>query len=151
MENLNSVTEELKDRANSADNPKLKMWMNKAIALLNEMQARGVSPKDIDPELKVLRRQLDGDTRYEQIRSFYGMLLDYCRKKLNLVPPKYYQNQWMGLGMMIFGIPFGFMFSSSFDNFAFIGIGLPIGLSLGIAIGTEKDKKAKAEGRQLNI
>ncbi|NVJ48436.1 MAG: hypothetical protein HWE07_14975 [Cytophagia bacterium] len=151
MENLGEIINELEERASTSDNRSLSKWLSNSAKLLKALDERGVQPSQLEKELGVLRKQLDANTQANMIRSFYGMLLEYARKKLNLVPPKYYQNQWIGIGMVVFGIPFGFMFSTSLDNFAFIGIGLPIGLSMGIAIGTEKDKKAKAEGRQLNI
>jgi hypothetical protein len=34
---------------------------------------------------------------------------------------------------------------------AFIAIGLPIGMVIGIGIGTGMDKKALAEGRQIDV
>jgi hypothetical protein len=34
---------------------------------------------------------------------------------------------------------------------AFLGIGLPIGMAVGSALGSGMDKKALAEGRQLDI
>lgn len=151
MENFQPVIDELEARAKTTDNPKLQKWLNNSIAVLAELDKRDISPAEFDEPLKTLRRQLDGDTRYEQIRSFYAMLTDTARKKFNLTVPKFYQNQWMVTGWLIFGMPFGFIFSAALGNFAFIGIGIPIGLALGIGIGTEKDKKAKAEGRQLDI
>lgn len=151
MENFQPVIDELEARAKATDNPKLQKWLNNSIAVLAELDKRDISPAEFDEPLKTLRRQLDADTRYEHIRSFYGMLTDTARKKFNLTVPKYYQNQWMGIGMVVFGMPFGFIFSTTLGNFAFIGIGIPIGLALGIAIGTEKDKKAKEEGTQLDI
>ncbi len=149
MENLQPVIEELSKRATTAENEKLKKWLNCSIKVLKVLDDKGVDPKAMDKELKVLRKQLDADTRYEQIRSFYGMLTVFAKKEYNLLPPRYYQNQWMAIGMTAFGLPFGLMFALTLDNMAFLGIGLPIGMSLGIAIGAEKDKKAKAQGLQL--
>jgi hypothetical protein len=34
---------------------------------------------------------------------------------------------------------------------AFLGVGLPIGMAIGLAVGTGMDKKALAEGRQIDI
>lgn len=151
MENLSQFIKELEERVALSENKNLSKWLNCSAKLLKALDERGVQPVQLEKELTVLRKQLNANTQPNMIRSFYGMLLEYAKRKLNLVPPKYYQNQWIGIGMIVFGIPFGLMFSTSLDNFAFIGIGLPIGLSMGIAIGAEKDKKAKAEGRQLNI
>lgn len=57
----------------------------------------------------------------------------------------------MTLGMTIFGLPFGLMFAMSLDNMAFLGIGLPMGMPIGMAIGAAKDKKAKDEGKVLEV
>jgi len=53
--------------------------------------------------------------------------------------------------MAAFGLPIGAAFGISFGNIAFIGLGFPIGMSIGIALGTQKDKKAKENGKQLDI
>ena len=101
----------------------------------------------------------------EEINSFEGKLkkyrnklvvknhniLELVRKNHGYVHEKYYQNQWLAIGMSTFGISFGIVFGMLFDNIALLGIGLPFGMLLGIAIGKEKDKKAKQEGKQLNI
>ena len=78
-------------------------------------------------------------------------LQNQLRSEYNLVTPDFYRNLWLGLGMAALGIPFGVAFSAALGNFAFIGIGLPIGLAMGIAIGTSLDKKAKNEGRVLEV
>lgn len=72
-------------------------------------------------------------------------------KNHKLVPKNYYRNQWLALGMAMFGVPFGMMFGLALDNLAFLGIGLPIGMSIGIAIGDSKDKEAEKNGLQLDI
>ena len=40
---------------------------------------------------------------------------------------------------------------TALGNMAFIGAGIPIGLAIGVGIGTNLDRKAAAEGRQLDI
>ncbi len=72
-------------------------------------------------------------------------------KTEKITPHNYYRNQWMILGMSVFGIPMGVSFGLSLNNMAFLGIGLPIGMAIGIAIGQTMDKKAKDEGRQLQF
>ncbi|WP_299156367.1 hypothetical protein [uncultured Tenacibaculum sp.] len=78
-------------------------------------------------------------------------ILELVRKNHGYVHEKYYQNQWLAIGMSTFGISFGVVFGMLLDNIALLGIGLPFGMLLGIAIGKEKDKKAKQEGKQINI
>lgn len=58
---------------------------------------------------------------------------------------------WLAVGMAAIGIPFGVVFGISLDNMSFLGIGIPIGMGIGIAIGTAMDKKARDEGRQLDL
>lgn len=90
-----------------------------------------------------------------QIRKRIGHaqhnVLQLVREERNLVPRHYYRNLGIAIGMAALGIPFGVVFGLMLDNMAFIGIGMPIGLSIGIAIGTDLDRKAYAEGRQLQI
>lgn len=78
-------------------------------------------------------------------------ILKTLEKRLKIVPINFYQNNWMIIGMSVFGIPLGVAFGLSQDNMAFIGIGLPLGMVIGIAIGKSMDKKAKEENRQLNV
>lgn len=151
MEAFQPIIQELQEKEKATADTKLKKWLSHSIQLLTELQERDLPPSAFHECFKVLRRQLDGDTRYEQIRSFYTMLTDVARKKFNLTTPNFYQTQWIGIGMTAFGIPFGLIFSFALDNFAFIGIGIPFGLSIGLALGAGKDKKAKEEGTQLSV
>ena len=150
MENFEPVIEELVTLKTRKPERGIQKWADMSISLLRDLDRRGVSPQEFNEALKTLKRQLDGDTKANMIRSFYAMITDTCRKKFGLVTPNYYQNQWMILGMTVFGLPFGLMFSLALDNFAFFTIGLPIGMPIGIAVGAQKDKKAKEEGLQLS-
>ena len=86
----------------------------------------------------------------KQIRKTQYQILQTLEKELNIIPKGHYRNKWFTVGMTTFGLSFGVVFSVLIDNFAFVGIGLPIGMAIGMAIGTNKDKKAKNEGRQLD-
>ena len=145
------VIQELESRAQSTKDAGLMKWIDCSVKLLRELDRRNIHPSNFEEELKVLRKQLDADTKGNMIGSFYGKMIESVKKKFDLTGPKYYQTQWMSLGMLLFGIPMGVTFSTSLGNYAFIGIGLPIGLSIGLAIGSDKDKKAKEAGKQLNI
>lgn len=87
----------------------------------------------------------------KDIKKTQASILKTLEKEVKIVPKNYYQNLWLVLGMTIFGIPFGIALGTSLGNAGFSGVGLPIGMGVGIAIGSEKDKKALAEGRQLDI
>jgi len=101
----------------------------------------------------------------ELINQFYGSdsglinhltgaqkrILKLVEKKLKIVPKNHYLNLWMVLGMSGFGIPLGVVWGTTSGNMANLGIGLPIGMAMGIAVGAALDRKAKREGRQLDL
>lgn len=78
-------------------------------------------------------------------------IIKLLEKELKIVPKNYYRNTWIPLGMTTFGLPIGVALGTALGNIAFLGIGLPIGMAIGLAVRTEKDKKAAAEGRQLDL
>ncbi len=55
------------------------------------------------------------------------------------------------MGTGVFGIPIGFIIAQGAKNMAFIGLGMPFGSLIGAAVGDRKDKKAQAQGRQLDV
>ena len=85
------------------------------------------------------------------LRKNKNLILRMLEKDHNITPKNYYRNKWMGIGMLIYGVSFGVIFSSILGNYAFVGVGLPIGMVLGMAIGANKDNKAKEQGNQLDI
>lgn len=93
-------------------------------------------------EPKMLRKSL---------KKQHSNIIKLLEKELKMVPKNYYRNLWIALGMTTFGVPIGLALGAALGNMAFLGIGFPIGMVIGIAIGSEKDNKAQAEGRQLDI
>ena len=89
------------------------------------------------------------DELMKQLRASRRKILSTLEKEMKLVQDGHYRNQWMAIGMAVFGIPLGTSFGASLGNMAFLGLGLPMGMAIGIAIGTGMDKKAADEGRQL--
>jgi predicted RND superfamily exporter protein len=87
----------------------------------------------------------------KRIRKKQNSLLQILEKELKIVCKNHYRNSWFAIGMTIFGVPIGLAFGTSMGNMAFLGIGLPIGMVIGMAIGANMDKKAREEGRQLDI
>ena len=85
------------------------------------------------------------------MRRARNQILQYVLKHLKLVPRNYYRTLWTPLGMSAIGLPIGVAMGAALGNMAFLGIGLPIGLSLGMILGGNMDKKAAAEGRQLDV
>lgn len=85
------------------------------------------------------------------LRRTYNGMLQELAKKLKLVPKHYYRNMWMGMGMATFGVPIGVAVGTSVGNMGMMGVGISMGFAIGIAVGTGMDKKAEAEGRQLDM
>ena len=85
------------------------------------------------------------------VKGAQKSILKMLEKDLRIVPKHHYRNLWMALGMSVFGLPLGVAFGASLSNIAFLSIGLPIGMSVGMAVGAGMDKKASAEGRQLDF
>lgn len=117
-------TKELKDEVVSA--------INEQVELINAIPEAG---KDLKKQLSKSKSKITG----------------LVEKEHKLVPKGYYRMKWMALGMTIFGLPIGLMFSMLIDNFAYLAIGLPIGMPIGMAVGGGMDQKAAQEGRQLNV
>ena len=85
------------------------------------------------------------------MRKSQSRILNLLEKKLKLVPKNHYRNRWMAIGMTVFGIPLGAALGAGSGNTSSIAIGIPIGMVIGLAIGSGMDKKAFAEGKQLDL
>lgn len=86
-----------------------------------------------------------------QLKKTQAAILGLLEKEMGWVAKNHYRNQWLALGMTVFGLPFGVVFGMSLGNMGYLGIGLPIGMAIGIAVGSGKDKEAKEQGKQLDI
>ncbi len=146
---------ELRKRSHTNHSKKLVRRFNKLELLINELNKREISnkfAKTINEEVNKVNTISDSDKLLlKQLRKSQWNILKFIEKELKLVPKNHYQNRWMAIGMSAFGIPMGVSFGASFDNMAYIGIGIPIGMVIGMAIGSRMDKKAQEEGRQLDI
>ncbi|WP_222845801.1 hypothetical protein [Flavilitoribacter nigricans] len=123
--------------------------------IIQELRSREI-PEDILVRINTEINDIntfpgEGKDLKRKIRAVRTSILKIVEKELKLVPRNYYRNQWMALGMSVFGIPLGVVFGSALGNLAFLGIGLPIGMSIGLAVGTNMDQKAQKEGRQLDV
>ncbi len=106
----------------------------------------------INKDIEVLNSMVgSGGELRRMVRKKQTGIIKLLEKEVKLVPKNYYRNLWLTLGMAAFGIPIGAAFGASLGNMAFLGVGLPIGMAVGMAHGTGMDKKALAEGRQLDI
>ena len=91
---------------------------------------------------KTLARQLVKSKAY---------VVKELEKRLKIVPKSYYRNLWTATGLAAFGLPIGVVIGLALGNIAYLGVGLPIGVAVGAGVGTRMDKKAKEEGRQLDV
>lgn len=124
-----SLIEELNDRAIPED---LMTQVNEQVVLLDGIEESG----------KVLKKEM---------QKSYARVLKLLREEINLVAQNYHRDQWMVLGMSIFGLPIGMGIASAIGNFGLFAAFMPIGMAIGIAIGAGMDKKAMEEGRQLDV
>ena len=126
--------------------------LQQAMDELNKKELPDAMVQEFNQRIETLNQmQVDEKKLRKKIGRVQHDIVTQVAKKLKIVPKNYYRNLWLAIGMSAFGIPMGVSFGASLDNMAFIGIGLPIGMAIGIAIGAGMDKKAKEEGRQLNL
>ncbi len=123
--------------------------------LLDELRKHELSENTvqaINREVEVLNATSDTDRNLKKlVNKKQQKIVKLLESKQKIVTKNHYRNTWLAIGMSAFGIPLGVAFGASLDNMAFLGVGLPIGMAMGIAVGTSMDKKAQAEGRQLDI
>jgi hypothetical protein len=146
---------ELKQRDSQKEDHKLDKLMSNFKELIEELQKKEV-PQELEDEVSQIVLELNSSTL--EGKKLRGLVFKKSRKtvqliisKLNLFPINYHRKQWLVLGMSIFGAPIGVALGISLGSMAFLGLGLPIGMIVGIAVGTNMDRKAKAEGRQLDV
>lgn len=88
---------------------------------------------------------------YKMLKQKQNNIIKLLEKEHKIVPKNYYRNLWLAVGMGAFGLPIGVAFGLLIHNIAMLSIGLPIGMGIGVAVGSSLDKKAEAEGRQLDV
>lgn len=144
---------QLKSRPEINDNAKLLKVYTQFGSLITILEGLSL-PDNIVDTINQSIKQLNmtsNDRLLKETKKEQSKIIKLIEKQLKIVTINHYRNTWMALGMVVFGLPLGLAFSTSLDNMAFIGIGLPIGMAIGLAVGTGMDKKAQEEGRQLNI
>ena len=126
--------------------------INLLINALREREIPESLANDLNKHLADLGA-LGGSPRVWQrtLRNSLHRMLNLVEKEIKLVPRHFYRTRWLAIGMTVFGVPLGVVFSTSIGNMGFIGTGIPIGMAIGIAIGINMDNKAKEEGRQLDL
>jgi hypothetical protein len=124
--------------------------LEKTLAVLREIKLSEASIKKINYKINMLNSFQGSERKFRnKLLIQKHNIVELARKDNGFVPEKYYQNQWFVLGMSLFGMPIGLLFSLASDNIGLLGIGLPIGMLIGYVIGKQKDENAKKEGKQL--
>jgi len=137
------------------DNKKLDDAIVQLKTLLNHLRERqlpATTVAKINTEIEAINTNaLQAKSPQTFIKSKQNNIKFTLEKDLKIVPKNYYRNVWIAVGMGAFGVPIGVAFGISLGNMGLLGIGLPIGLFIGSIVGTQLDKKAFAEGRQLDV
>lgn len=146
---------ELKDRTDLANDFKLNSFYAQFGSLLNELRKKQLNEeliKSINALIETINASsATGNDLRKLIKQAQTSILKQVEKEHKIVPKNHYRNLWMLLGFTAFGLPIGVAFGLSVGNIGLMAIGLPIGMAIGSAIGASMDKKAVAEGRQLDI
>ncbi len=122
------------------------------LTLLKEKTLTEEIVKVINNEIDIINEVSDSDKLIKkQLAKGQSIILKQLEKQLKLVTKSHYQNMWLALGMVTFGVPIGVAIGGSSGNMGFIGIGLPLGMIIGMLVGASFDKKALEEGKQLDI
>ncbi|WP_374459230.1 hypothetical protein [Chryseobacterium taeanense] len=123
--------------------------------ILSELEQKKVSAETvakINSEIAIINSTtLRDKDLHKMLKQKQNNIIKLLEKEHKIVPKNYYRNLWLAAGMGAFGLPIGVAFGLLMGNIALLSIGLPIGMAIGIGIGSSMDKKAEAEGRQLNI
>lgn len=139
----------------NTQNPKVETALShlqNLVLILNEKKLQHNVVLQINFEIDEINRSvLVGNPLFNLIKKKQSNIIKLLEKDLKIVPVNYYRNIWIPLGMGAFGLPLGSLLGLSLGNIGLMAIGLPIGVAIGAAFGAVLDKKAKKEGRQLNI
>ena len=134
---------------------KIKALYDQLQQLLNELEKKKVSAETantINSETEAINStSLHDKDLYKMLKQKQNGIIKFLEKEHKIVPKNYYRNLWMAVGMGAFGLPIGVAFGLLIHNIALLSIGLPIGLGVGVLVGSSLDKKAEAEGRQLDV
>ena len=144
----------LHERPDLENKEKLKKRFLQFDMLMNELRKREVPDQliqFINMEIQSINEIKDSDGALKrQLRKSQIQILKKIEKELNLVVKNHFRNRWLGIGMAL-GIAIGSALGTGTGNQGLIGLGLPLGMAMGLSYGTNLDKKAKIEGKQLDL
>lgn len=142
------IIEKLKIRNNFDQDKRLTkavLKMQNSIEALNKKETPGEVASVINDDIRMLNAFSGTDKEVRKtIRRTHSKILKLVEKELKWVPKNHYRTIWLAIGLAAFGIPLGAAFSN-------LGLGIPLGIVFGMVVGSQMDKKAKKEGRQLDI
>lgn len=119
--------------------------MQNLIEALNKKETPEEVVSTINKDIRLLKPFSGTDKEVRKtIRRTHAKILKLVEKELKWVPKNHYRTTWLAIGLAAFGIPLGAAFSN-------LGLGIPLGIVFGMVVGSQMDKKAKKEGRQLDI
>ncbi len=126
--------------------------LQRLIDLLNQREIPEAVAVKLNYEISQLNTTIRiGTSLRSLLKTTQSKVLKFVEKDLKIVPLNYYRNLWLVLGMTVFGLPIGVAIGMSVGNIGLLGIGLLIGMALGLAVRATMDKKAKQEGRHLDL
>ncbi len=146
---------DLKERTDLANDMKLGSIYAQFGVLLNELRKKQLNEdliKSINAFIETINASsVTGNDLRKLVKQAQTAILKQVEKEHKIVTKNHYRNMWMLLGFTAFGLPIGVSFGLSVGNIGLMAVGLPIGMAIGAAVGSSMDKKAVAEGRQLDI
>ncbi len=147
--------EKLKIRQSTSHNSKLTKAYHKMDNIIDALQKKEISQNIwnvINTDIKMINAFIGTEKALiKTLRKTAVKILKFVEEELQYVSKHHYRNQWMALGIAVFGVTLGTVFSSILDNYSFMSIGIPIGMVIGMSYGTTLDKKAEADGKQLEL
>ena len=145
---------ELNKRPNIEQNIKLSRKFFQFEKLIDELKKKELPNEiitSINNDIDWINSISDSEIELrKQIKRAQSGILKLVEKELKFVPKNHYRNTWLAIGLAL-GVAFGSAFGSSTGNTSLLGLGIPLGMVIGIAIGTTMDKKAKDDGKQLDL
>lgn len=126
--------------------------MQKLIEKLNIKKLPSETVQFINQQIEDINSTtLTGSHLYKFLKKIQTAIIKKLEADHKIVAKNYYRNLWAAVGMSAFGLPFGVLFGLLMGNIGLMALGLPIGLAIGVGVGTSMDKKALAEGRQIDM
>ena len=139
-----NVLKFLREKAN-----KKSIQLEALLEILAQKNLEDTLVKAINQELENLNAHSE-KTLLKQLKKTQAVILKRIEKDEQLVTKHHFRNTWMAYGMLT-GSVLGSVLGMRANNMSLLGLWLPLGMVFGMAIGIEKDKRAKALGKQLDL